>query len=203
MRPRQRIACWRMVSSVLGGSHRSRYFEIALVIVLALSVLTGCSGVFSFGKSIGQVVGDSLHADVHKSNASVDFRKLVAGSWTRMLIICGPVSRTSVDRALGFVWTPPGGKFEVNDSILLFVDQSSVVAHYVGQVDDTLEDEEFTPCFPPDFPNDGKIAVRQVIPVARRDTVVTLTNDESAIGHVWFIGSIERARLAAIMKPRM
>jgi len=190
-----------MISPMSGRSNRGRLLGAALVIVLALSLLTSCSGVFSFRRSIGQVVGDSLHSEVNKTFASVDLRKLVAGTWTRMIIICGPVSRTSVDHALGFKWTPPGGKFEVNDSILLFVDRRSVVAHYVGQVDDTLEDEEFTPCFPPDFPNDGKVTVRQIIPVARRHCVVTLSNDKSAIGNIWFLSSAERARVAALTTP--
>jgi len=168
------------------------------VVAVAFLVVIGLSGCSTISESIGQSVGDSLHSKISKGRASEDFRKVVGGSWTRMLIVCGPVANSGVDKALGFDWTPPGGRFEVNDSTLLFADGTSIIAHYVGQVDDSLEDEEFTPCFPPDFPNaHGAKALRQIIVVSRSHAVFPVITDASPIGTIWYISPTERARLAA------
>ena len=174
-----------------------RKYGLALIVATVLSIaLTSCS---QFGESVGQTIGDHVQSKVANSPVTIDLRKVVSGSWSRILIVCGPVSRSTVDHLLGFEWTPPGGHFEVNDSVLLFVDHSSVIAHYVAGVDDAIDSEVFTPCFPPGHPNsDGSAAIRQAIVVPRRDSVLSLTADKGPLGTIWYISSAERARLAGL-----
>jgi hypothetical protein len=179
---------------------KSRRLVVLVCAALLVTILAIGFAVYraSAPLSINDRIG-IIYQHSHARSISLNFPKYVPGNWTQLTVVCGPVRGRVINRALGFRWAKPSSVQPSNGSTILFSTKSAVVSSFAAGVDDLNSNEYFVPCFPPGIPDpmvEGKVQVRQVIAVPRRDSTLTLTADHAGVGWpIWYFTSAERDSL--------